>query len=578
MAQPTPGQQLAKVLVGYGVPHGQATGLALNEFAGWSPDDLSDILSRTDRTDKEKYPLRRQAGSMEKKQSLLAGAVKWLFPTGNKQHKDDFWVKPELELVRQAVLTGAALCVNRDGEFSLRTEGYQALSHTWSEGLSADPANRGLARWQLQKLFSLIPSEECGGAPNWLWIDSLAIPNGANKTAEEQRLNRECVNMMFDIYTRADGVLVLDAMMLSLRTDDPRDVAAVLLCGTWITRVWTYQEMKMAKEAFFLTSNKKVFSLSTIIPNLKFLHCVHGAPGGNVFAVTSLDSVNSRYKELLWTFMKLQREEGRTVALTDVATACTSREATFSEDQAKAFCGVLKIELGEGDVTRTAIMSKILASQPSQAQRLVGMFGRRRRTAPPRWAPASLTGLTGVIWGDMVWEDRGLRGTWQRVDMCRVKREFLTGKRDHGRNEVFYPVQALEVVVVSGQAEGEHVWVQCLFSREDSWAEMEGEEVGIHEITSTSWKQWKKNPAIEQLVKDTGTGSVSFLVTHRVAEHPSRKANMAVEALVVRHDPCIANDVNQGQVFEAEVLFVVELPYFSSVDVPSTEIEVLLLH
>lgn len=43
------------------------------------------------------------------------------------------WVKPPLPMIRKSVQQRSALCVNRDRNFALKTEGYAVLSHVWGE-------------------------------------------------------------------------------------------------------------------------------------------------------------------------------------------------------------------------------------------------------------------------------------------------------------------------------------------------------------------------------------------------------------------------------------------------------------
>lgn len=48
-------------------------------------------------------------------------------------------------------------------------------------------------------------------------------------------------------------MIVLDALVLKLKSSDPVDIAVCLLCGRWRTRMWTYQEARLAFSTKILT-------------------------------------------------------------------------------------------------------------------------------------------------------------------------------------------------------------------------------------------------------------------------------------------------------------------------------------
>ena len=139
------------------------------------------------------------------------------------------FIKPSLESIQQSASQLGALCVNRQGDFSINPkEGFAALSHVWSQGLGADHDNRGLDASLLHQVFDRV--EPLG--VQWIWTDSLAIPGGKRAlNLVEEELKGQLINAMADIYRQADFVVVLDALCLRLNSTDPVKVAAVMSLG-----------------------------------------------------------------------------------------------------------------------------------------------------------------------------------------------------------------------------------------------------------------------------------------------------------------------------------------------------------
>lgn len=149
-------------------------------------------------------------------------------------------------MIRKSVQQQAALCVNRNGKFAIKTDGYAVLSHVWGETCGwntptdwgpAEPEVRkqGIFYEHFLKFFDRCESE-------WLWVDILAMPEvfddmtAAQKTDTED-LRTGVINSLRKIYTRADRVVCLDGLLLRLHTGSMIDVAIVLCLGRWIERL-----------------------------------------------------------------------------------------------------------------------------------------------------------------------------------------------------------------------------------------------------------------------------------------------------------------------------------------------------
>lgn len=80
---------------------------------------------------------------------------------------------------------------------------------------------------------------------------------GGNRTlsSAEEALKTDVINTLALVYERAEAVIVLDAILLRLHSMDPVDIAMALCCGKWRTRIWTYQEAKLATKVLLLTAS-----------------------------------------------------------------------------------------------------------------------------------------------------------------------------------------------------------------------------------------------------------------------------------------------------------------------------------
>lgn len=170
---------------------------------------------------------------------------------------------------------------------------YMALSHVWSGGLG-NP--RGNAMWpcQLQRLAEMpglgqraIKEETPGehgpesffptvtravldpvgtamsSETKCFWIDTMCLPKydenggfppGNMENGEFWKLRSAAINRMTQTYAAANFTLVLDPELMSTNIMQGEDmdeegmlhVFARILCSTWMTRCWTYQEAAMS--------------------------------------------------------------------------------------------------------------------------------------------------------------------------------------------------------------------------------------------------------------------------------------------------------------------------------------------
>ena len=139
---------------------------AMNDFADWNLDFLTGFWASVKRPHlkfcpcRDRVPkLRPRAKPKDSGENDSDDEVghpeafkfeKWL---DTVFARDPTWIQASRELMKRAVEEDKALCINKFGEWSLRTDGYMALSHVWAEGIQSDPEGRGFQLQQLSKIF-----------------------------------------------------------------------------------------------------------------------------------------------------------------------------------------------------------------------------------------------------------------------------------------------------------------------------------------------------------------------------------------------------------------------------------------
>ncbi|KAF1934421.1 uncharacterized protein M421DRAFT_50757, partial [Didymella exigua CBS 183.55] len=410
-------------LLNKGVPEAIAQSNSMNELCYWTEKELNEAFDNL--TVPRGAPL----------DQLISFTVR--HTQSNSAHAPDF-VKPSFEEIQESVNKMSALCVNRSGTFCTNPAGgFVALSHVWSQGLGADDDNRGLHRDLLHQVFDRV--EPLG--IKWVWTDSLAIPGG-KRTLHflEEEVKGTIINAMANIYREARMVLVFDALCLRLNSTDPIQAAVMLSLGNWLTRMWTYQEIKLAKMAVVLTS-KGPISFSAICRHLKDKAIIE-------FGQEWERDARGKYPSIAKTFGRLQRNDELGISLPDVAIGCGYRDAWDKLDYARAIFPTFNIEWKSHYNTRQA-MRKIYSTQRRHASRLV-LFHGPLRASYPGWAPAVFNGLKDCkIIEPGTWKIRGLQRAWLTTKVKFIfereaDRLYLALESDHA-------AQCQSVAVISEQ-------------------------------------------------------------------------------------------------------------------------------
>lgn len=420
---------------------------SLNEFRHWSPEqviELFNLLPSIQNKDRKLYPLGPEH------QKIPTGSRRWLELGGKvaflaavdaiavpfspllmlkpKEERgkavreigrvntdillSSFFVKLPLDEMEKAAEKGMALCVNKWGQHKMMTSGYAAISHVWAETMGLEFNNEKTEQDERgfnMGHFNRIMREACRTGYEWFWFDLLSIPK--NESEITKRVKLLVINSLRAVYKNADTVIILDSLALQLNSGNPLDAAAALCCGLWLTRVWTYQEAKLARTAKVVTATD-VIDFENMVNALKE-------------AETRDSDGYNRWHELRLTFDRLLPHEEVGISLADIAMSCDHRQTGNEIDYARAFFALLGLTW-QKDWTYEDGMLEIIRSQPRHATRIAGMHGPRGLLAPYTWAPKYLVQLQGKVRGGLKLREGGLVGDWYTVTVTKVINKFVS--------------------------------------------------------------------------------------------------------------------------------------------------------
>lgn len=371
------------------------------------------------------------------RQEALPGLIKLNYESIGSS----FFVKCPLDLLRQAAHAGMAVCVSRGGDFSVRSSGYAAISHAWAETMGleyndekVDHDDRGIN----YKHFGRIISDAVASTGHhWFWLDLLAVPQIKGDEPDVQMLRElktNVINSLIHVYRNADAVVILDSLTLQLSTPDLCAVAAIFSCGRWLTRMWTYQEIKLARKALVVTRTGAVdFE--------EMVNALH-------VRKSESEAAYKHWHEIHLKLMRLLPSDPRGVSLADVAFCCGDRNAENDIDYARSLFALLDLKWETGWTYEQAILH-IVMSRPQDTARIANLQGMRGLPAPYSWAPRYLARLTGMIIGGYTATKDGLVGSWTTFRVNRV----IT-LREH-QNE---PKHILHLELLSQRGEPFEMW------------------------------------------------------------------------------------------------------------------------
>ena len=402
-------QEVEDAAVRFGINPTTARKIAQYELLKWESWELTSILDKVKGL---------KANLLAFDESNVTSAT---FPD---ETQESYWIKAPPDMVARSAEQKLALCVNATGAFDLRKENYAALSHVWVEGTHADTLNRGLPRHLLVQIFQKIEAARM----EWIWLDSLAVPGEHRKLSiKEEKIKIDLINNMASIYQNAEMVIVIDALLMRLDHDDLADVAVGLICGKWMTRIWTYQEIKLVERALIITGRGLV-DYRDVVSRVRDLAGVSRDVSTQIDSPISSAFHNMKYRNLYHTLKILLCDLPEKPSLINIVQACSNRVTGNDIDYARAFFPVLQLEWREG-LTREQGMEKIFRSQLYYAKQLLLMNGSPRSAVWPGWAPSYLHGLSGKPDEEVEWESQGLRRMWYAYAV-RSRRETPAGFND----------------------------------------------------------------------------------------------------------------------------------------------------
>lgn len=396
-----------EALTRYGISRATAEDVAKNDLRNWELEEIDCMLRKV------KVPYRGycyfRAPFLRASQEGLDFRTWW--PSVWASDQDSRWISPPQELMHRSVQEQAALCVNAKGKWSLKTSGYVALSHVWIEGLQRDNEHSGLLDEKFRAIFALLNDRHIKA--EWVWTDVLVIPgsNPAKASPADEMLTINIINTLPLIYSNADSVIIIDALVLQLHSSNLTHIAMALVCGQWTTRVWTFQEIKLAQRALVVTATG-FHDYSEIVRHLDVLAA--GQP--------------ARYRRMYLRLATLEKNDEHGLSIPDIVMACGARRSGQDIDYARAFFPVLGLKWEFG-MTREEGMQMIYQSQKRHAPRIACFYGAPRMKVDPIWAPSYFHGLEGMVTDSLVWDDRGIRGEWYPIRVSKVLKKFSHSRR-----------------------------------------------------------------------------------------------------------------------------------------------------
>ncbi|EON67696.1 hypothetical protein W97_06839 [Coniosporium apollinis CBS 100218] len=168
-------------------------------------------------------------------------------------------VQAKLEDLREVLAQGGIPVLNFEEHNEIRKNAvsvhkgskanFVAISHIWAEGLG-DPDDNALHNCQVKRLFNLIgqlPTRQ--PQSRYLWIDTMCVP----VYKKDQGLHKKAMQKMRDTYESATEVLVLDAYVQDFKIEGatPLEAFARVVNSSWMQRLWTLQEGRLAQRVYF---------------------------------------------------------------------------------------------------------------------------------------------------------------------------------------------------------------------------------------------------------------------------------------------------------------------------------------
>ncbi|KAF8969072.1 hypothetical protein BGZ46_010743 [Entomortierella lignicola] len=130
-----------------------------------------------------------------------------------------------------------------------------AVSQVWFQGIFGQNS-RKCGECSIQYLEAV-----CNNlGVQYVWIDTICMP-------ARNDLRRKVIAQLRQIYMDARAVLVVDAGLISSRVKTALDLSIAIAISDWSSRVWTFQEGKLASKLLFCVRNKVMAVPHTTMPD-----------------------------------------------------------------------------------------------------------------------------------------------------------------------------------------------------------------------------------------------------------------------------------------------------------------------
>ena len=257
---------------------------------------------------------------------------------------------------------------------------YVAISHVWAQGLGNQDSN-ALPRCQLKRLSMIVnqlypPSYR----PVPFWIDTLSCPT------EPKEARSLAIIQMRNTYSRADKVLVLDSYLdVESVGMSNAEILLRILCSGWTTRLWTFQEGALARDAYFRFRDAAVNG-TAIREHVRIMPQAQNP------------DLDEMLEELGLGWFSLEARPSTVGQLVIIlARAVRHRATSVAEDEALCLGSLAGIDmetLANPKVPPRERMRIFWESFEAPPSMLVFWEGKNLNEIGYRWAPASFLGLT----------------------------------------------------------------------------------------------------------------------------------------------------------------------------------------
>jgi hypothetical protein len=199
---------------------------------------------------------------------------------------------------------------------------------------------------------------------------------------------------MKDVYERADKVLILDSILYETPFSTPSDeIMLKIMSSTWVNRLWTLQEVALAKLPYFQLNGEAVLASELIeSQTFGFQHARQGYSELNSLGRNYLSEIGTKFLDKLIRLLQQSLVDG--LRLRNVCQALVSRSTSKPADE--ALCIASLLNRNAKDYTHLAEdqrMKALVTSLDLVLAEFLFCHMPRYQDDGLRWVPRTLTNL-----------------------------------------------------------------------------------------------------------------------------------------------------------------------------------------